>query len=124
MYFAQEFVSLRIAVLASAAIVIVVIALRAVTIMGVRLAVVGVVLPAAAIMAITLVSAVQPNLQGILLTAEAIGFFIAAMGLIPKIRMVATTPERAHGTPAPARSAANGADRPTELVRFTHFVSI
>jgi hypothetical protein len=45
----------------------------------------GVVLPAAAIMAITLSAAVWPQLQGILLTVLALGFFIAAMMLMPHI---------------------------------------
>jgi hypothetical protein len=87
MYFAQEFMSLRLAVLISAAVVLLVITIRTVTIMGITLALLGVVFPAATIMAITLVSAVQPNLQGILLTALALGFFIAAMALIPKLTL-------------------------------------
>ena len=45
----------------------------------------GVILPAAAIMAVTLVAAVWTPLQGILLTAEALGFFIAAIMLMPKL---------------------------------------
>ena len=85
MYFAQEYISLGPAVLASAGFALVVIGVRAVTIMGVRLGLAGVVLPAAAILAITLVATVWPSLQGILLTVEALGFFIAAMMLMPRI---------------------------------------
>jgi hypothetical protein len=35
-------------------------------------------------MAITIVAAINTQLQGILLTVEAIGFFIAVMMLMPK----------------------------------------
>ena len=56
-------------------------------------------LPAAGIIAITLVAAVQPNLQGILLTAETLGFLIAAMALIPKLPK--TLPKQS-STPASA----------------------
>ena len=59
--------------------------MRTVTLMGWKLALVGVVLPAAAILAVTLVAAILPRLQGILLTAEALGFFIIAMLLIPRL---------------------------------------
>ena len=92
MYFAQEYISLGPAVLASAGFALAVIGIRAVTIMGVRLGLGGVVLPAAAILAITLVATVWPSLQGILLTVEALGFFIAAMMLMPKIRFAVTAP--------------------------------
>ena len=43
-------------------------------------------------MAFTLVAAVEPGLQGILLTAEALGFFIAAMVLIPKLNVLRMPP--------------------------------
>jgi prepilin-type N-terminal cleavage/methylation domain-containing protein len=88
MYFAQEFISLEAAVLASAAAMLVIIGLRALTILGPWLTLSAVVLPAAAILAVTLVAAIWPRLQGILLTAEALGFFIAAMMLIPRLRPV------------------------------------
>ena len=44
----------------------------------------GVVAPAAAILAITLIAAIWPSLQGILLTAEGLAVFIAIMLLIPR----------------------------------------
>jgi hypothetical protein len=86
MYFAQEYIALGPAVLVSAGVALAIICVRAVTLMRAWLALAGVVLPAAAIMAVTLVAAVWSNLQGILLTAEALGFFIAAMMLIPRLR--------------------------------------
>lgn len=92
MYFAQEYITLTKAVLISAGVALAIIGFRAVTLMGIWLGLVGVVAPAAAIMAVTIVAAVWPSLQGILLTAEALGFFIAAMMLMPKIRHAATVP--------------------------------
>jgi len=86
MYFAQEYVSLLAAVLGSAAVALTIIGVRAATLMGFKLGVAGVVLPGAAILALTLSAAVWPRLQGILLTTEALGFFIAAMMLLPRIR--------------------------------------
>jgi hypothetical protein len=84
MYFAQEFITLRWAVAASAGLALIVIAARAITVAGLRLAMLGVALPAALIMATTLAAAVRPHLQGLLLTCEAMGFFILAMVLVPK----------------------------------------
>ena len=92
MYFAQEYISLGAAVLASVGIAVAIIGVRACTLMRVRLALGGVVLPAIVILAITLVAAIWKPLQGILLTVEALGFFIAAMMLMPKIRIVSATP--------------------------------
>jgi prepilin-type N-terminal cleavage/methylation domain-containing protein len=101
MYFAQEYISLGTAVLTSAGIALAIIGVRALTLMGPWLALGGVVLPGAAILAVTLVAAVWPNLQGILLTAEALGFFIAAMMLIPRIWPgLATSPGPAQDLPA------------------------
>ena len=89
MYFAQEYISLGKAVLISTGLALVIIGARAVTLMGRRLALFGVLLPAMAIWGITLVAAIWPSLQGILLTAELLGFFIAAMMLLPRIRPTA-----------------------------------
>jgi hypothetical protein len=44
------------------------------------------VVPGAIIMALTLIVAVQPHLQGIILTVGTMGFFIVAMILIPKLK--------------------------------------
>ena len=84
MYFAQEFVSLEAAIVGSATIVLMIIAVRAATVMGMRVAIFGVVLPAAAILAVTLVSAVHPRLQGVLITSTALASFVAAMALMPR----------------------------------------
>jgi hypothetical protein len=86
MYFAQEYTSLGPAVLISAGIALAIIGLRSITLMGFWLGLTGVVLPAGAIMALTLIAAVWTRLQGILLTAEALGFFVTVMMLMPKVR--------------------------------------
>jgi hypothetical protein len=85
MYFAQEFMGLTAAMLVSAGTVLFVIAARTLSIMGFRLGFAGAVFPAALIMAITLVAAVRPQLQGILLTGMALGLFLVAMTLAPRL---------------------------------------
>ena len=84
MYFAQEYVSLIPAVLCSASLAMLIIAVRVVTLMGFWRGLLSIVLPAAAIMTIALVVAIWPSLQGILLTIGALAFFIATTLLIPK----------------------------------------
>jgi hypothetical protein len=87
MYFAQEFMPLRAAILGAAGVVLAVIALRTWTIIGWRHALLGVVLPAAGTMAVTLVVATYPGLQGILLTAASIAVFVVMMVLIPRLKL-------------------------------------
>jgi hypothetical protein len=65
--------------------VLLVLAIRAITIIGFRMGFFGVVVPAAAILGVTLVAAIHPRLQGILITATGIAFFIVAMVLMPKL---------------------------------------
>ncbi len=84
MYFVQEFVPLGAAIIGSAALVLVIIAVRAATVMGLRLAILGAVLPATAILAVTLISAIHPRLQGVLITSTALATFVAAMVLVPR----------------------------------------
>ncbi|MSU58034.1 MAG: prepilin-type N-terminal cleavage/methylation domain-containing protein [Pedosphaera sp.] len=86
MYFAQEFIPLNLAIFGASALVLLVIALRAGTLMGLRRALLGTVLPATAILAVTLLAAIHPKLQGILITATGIAMFIVAMLLIPRMK--------------------------------------
>jgi prepilin-type N-terminal cleavage/methylation domain-containing protein len=95
MYFAQEYISLPAAILISSGVALAIIGARAATLMKPWLALVGIVLPGAVILALTLAAAIWTSLQGILLTVEALGFFIVAMMLIPRYRFDAP--------PAPAR---------------------
>jgi hypothetical protein len=106
MYFAQEYVALLPAVLISGAVAITIIGLRATTLMGLWRGLLGVAAPAAAILTITISAAVWPQQQGILMTVLALGFFITAMMLMPRI----TAGENnfwgltSHQTPVPAGS--------------------
>jgi prepilin-type N-terminal cleavage/methylation domain-containing protein len=86
MYFAQEFIPLNIAIFGSSAAVLLIIAVRSVTIMGARLALFGAILPAAVILSLTLVAATHTRLQGILITGTGLAMFIVAMLLIPRIK--------------------------------------
>ncbi len=85
MYFAQEFIPLNAAIFASSVIVLLVVAIRSATIMSVRLALFGTVLPAAIILAVTLLAATHSRLQGLLITIMGLAVFIVAMLLIPRV---------------------------------------
>lgn len=87
MYFAQEFISLSAAMLISSIFVLLVIAIRSITIMGWRLALFGTIFPATAILTLTLLAAIHPRLQGILITVTGIALFIVAMLLIPRLKL-------------------------------------
>ena len=87
MYFAQEFIPLNAAILGSSIFVLIVIAIRSITIMGWKLALFGTIFPAVAILALTLLAAIHPRLQGILITATGIALFIVAMLLIPRLKL-------------------------------------
>jgi len=67
----------------------------------VRVAMLGVALPAALIMATTLAAAVRPHLQGLLLTCEAMAFFILAMALMPKTGKRSREPDHEDAGPTP-----------------------
>jgi hypothetical protein len=97
MYFAQEYIELGPAVLISAGFALTVIGVLAVKLMGLWRALYGVLLPATAILAITLASAVWPGLQGILLTVELLAFFIAAMLLLATTVAAAGAPQARAG---------------------------
>jgi prepilin-type N-terminal cleavage/methylation domain-containing protein len=84
MYFTQEYIKLDHAILLSAGLALLIIAIRAVTLMRFWLALFGIILPAGLILAITIFAALNPQLQGILLTVEALFFFITVMMLMPK----------------------------------------
>jgi type II secretory pathway pseudopilin PulG len=91
MYFAQEFIPLNWAIAGSAALTLLIITLRAWTIIGLRHTAMGVLFPAAATLWITLSVATHPTLQGLLLTTGGIAVFVVAMMLIPRLRF--TLPE-------------------------------
>jgi prepilin-type N-terminal cleavage/methylation domain-containing protein len=108
MYFAQEFIPLTAAIFISSAIVLLIIAVRSITMMGFGLGLFGTVLPAAGILAATLVAAIHVRLQGILITVVGIVFFIVAMLLMPRMKLErAPRPVRVDPIPpAPPATAA------------------
>jgi prepilin-type N-terminal cleavage/methylation domain-containing protein len=105
MYFAQEYLTLVPAVLISAAVSVTIIGVRALTLMGISRALFGIVIPAVVILAITLTTAIYPQLQGMLLTVMGLGFFITAMLLMPKSTSSENTFWRLSSHSAPAVSA-------------------
>jgi len=90
MYFAQEFIPLYAAIFASSALVLLVIAVRAISLMGFTLGFFGTLIPAAIILAVTLLAAIQTRLQGILITAVGVALFIGAMLLMPRLKLEQT----------------------------------
>ncbi|HEX4263519.1 MAG TPA: prepilin-type N-terminal cleavage/methylation domain-containing protein [Verrucomicrobiae bacterium] len=86
MYFAEEFIPLNAAMITAGGLVLVIIAIRSLTMMRPQLALTGVVLPAAALMIVTLFAAIHPRLQGILITGVGMALFIVAMLLIPRMQ--------------------------------------
>jgi hypothetical protein len=106
MYFAQEFIPLYAAIFASSAFVLLVIAVRSVTIMGLWLGLFGTVVPAALILAVTLLATIQTRLQGLLITASGVALFIVAMLLLPRMNLGKPRNLAAAGPIPPTPSAA------------------
>jgi prepilin-type N-terminal cleavage/methylation domain-containing protein len=101
MYFAQEFIPLNAAIFLSSGIVLIILAVRSMTIMSSGLAMAGVVIPAAIILALTLAAAIHPRLQGILITAAVLTFFIVVMVMIPRLKPERQTLPPQSASPAP-----------------------
>jgi hypothetical protein len=87
MYFAQEFIPLYAAILSASVLVLVVIGIRSLTIMEWRVALFGTTLPAATILALTLLAATHPRLQGILITGVFLTLFVVVMSLMPRLKL-------------------------------------
>jgi hypothetical protein len=115
MYFAQEYIPLEQAMILSSGVALGIIGIRTLTLTGTRMALVGVVLPAAVILGLTLAAAVIPRLQGILLTAGALGFFVVAMMISPRLqtRLLESMPDNT------VRNNGNQ-DSPIQVARAVH----
>ncbi len=105
MYYAQEYLPLGYAVVLSAAAPILLFTFRTFFLAGWRLAI-GIMLSAAAVLAATIVCAVWPKYQGVLITAETLGLFAIAMILGPRIGKKSLLPTIAE-RPEPATAAAS-----------------
>lgn len=99
MYFAQEFIPLNPAMFAAGGLVLAVITIASMKIMGWKLALVRTLLPASLILTVTLVAALHPRLQGLLITGTGLVMFVVAMMLVPKMKLH-------HGRPASPQLAA------------------
>jgi hypothetical protein len=93
MYFAQEFIPLSIAMIASSALVLLIITVRSVTIIGIRFGLLGAVIPAATVLTLTLAAALHTRLQGLLITATGLGLFLVAMLLMPRLKFERPLPK-------------------------------
>ncbi|GAB4127703.1 MAG: hypothetical protein Kow0040_01680 [Thermogutta sp.] len=117
MYYAQEYLPLGYAVVLSAAAPILLVTVRTIFLAGWRLAL-GIMLSAAAVLAATIVCAVWPKYQGVLITAETLGLFAVAMILGPRIGKKSLLPTNAarpdSAAPAPSESERIPAEDSTE----------
>lgn len=86
MYFAQELMPLNTAVLVCGVAMIVIIAVRSATLLGLRVGLAGMTLLAAGFMALTLLATTQARYRGLLLTVMMIVSFLVAMVLLPRAR--------------------------------------
>ncbi len=86
MYFAQDFLSLPVAIALAAVVAVGIIAARGVTLFGPALGLLGIAALAAAIGAIILVATLQSDYEGLALTLLAIGSLVVAMSLLPRIQ--------------------------------------
>ena len=93
MYFAQEYAQPLVAIVLSGAAVMVIIGVRASTLMGWRLGILGAVVPGVATMTLALAVALEPKMQGMLLTIGGLAFFVVTMSLMPRLKMF-TRPAR------------------------------
>jgi prepilin-type N-terminal cleavage/methylation domain-containing protein len=90
MYFAQEYIPLAQAVVLSASVCVIIIWARSMMLLGLWRSTYGIALPAVAIMTATLVAAIWPSMQGLILTSVALACFVCAMLLMPKINLHAS----------------------------------
>lgn len=113
MYYAQEFMSLGAAVVLACVAMVAILSVRAVTLLGPRVGVLGVSLVAACVLTLTMLAAINPRMQGILLTIEAIGALVAAAMLLPRTELAPPRPPMAETVPTHPPTAA-GAGPPIE----------
>ncbi len=86
MYFAQQFLSLRLAIFGSSLAVMIIVTSRGAQYVGVRVAILGITLPALGMLSLAIAGALRPTLQGLLLTGAGMGLFILALDLLPRMR--------------------------------------
>ena len=94
MYYAQDFVSLPLAVVAACAAMMTIIGGRAVTLLGMRVGTLGIMLPGGAVLTLVMLATIHSEAQGMLLTVLAVGTLVAMMILVPRAqkRLAASRP--------------------------------
>ena len=94
MYYAQDFVSLSMAIVMACVAMMVIIGGRAITLLGVRVGSLGIMLPGGAVLALIMLATIHPMAQGMLLTVLAVGTLVALMILVPRAqkRIAASRP--------------------------------
>ena len=94
MYYAQDFVSLPMAIVLACVAMMIIIGARAVTSMGVRIGAFGIMLPCGSVLTLIMLATIHPQTQGMLLTVLAIGMLVAMMILVPRAqeRIAASRP--------------------------------
>jgi hypothetical protein len=86
MYYAQDFLSLWSAVVIACIVMLLVIGLRAMTLLGARVGLFGIVLPGGAVLTVTILATIFMNFQGLLLTAMTVGTLAVLMALLPRVQ--------------------------------------
>jgi len=113
MYFGQEVADLPAAVVIACAAMMLVVAVRSITLMGWKLGLLGVTLIGALVLTLTMMAALLGHLQGLLLTILAVGALITMMVLLPRAQK-AIAPNAPPAPPLPAaaphRAEASGAE--------------
>jgi len=84
MYYAQDFVPLMAAIIAACVAMMIIVGVRAVTLLGARVGVLGVVLSGSAVLAVVMVATLCPYLRGFLLTVLVVGALVTMMALLPR----------------------------------------
>ena len=102
MYFAQEYMDLKLAIGLSCGVATLVIAIRAMTALRPVLATAGVVFPALGIFGLTMMAALYPKLQGIVLTVELLIMFVVAMSIFSKLKLEWPQPKTGEQQPQAA----------------------
>lgn len=113
MYYAQEYLPLGYAVVLSAAAPILLVTVRTIFLAGWGLAI-GIMLSAGAVLAATIVCAVWPKYQGVLITAETLGLFAIAMILGPRIGKKSLLPAIAERSDLAKAAASENVIAPAE----------
>ena len=86
MYYAQDFVPLGTAIIGAGLAMMIIIGIRAVTLLGLRVGLMGIVLSGTGVLTLTMLATIYKQAQGILLTVLVVGALVGLMVLVPLAR--------------------------------------